>query len=116
QLALEHNRDLRIAGLSVEEVRAQYAIQKSQLLPTVELNGSWTRRKIPENAVFSQNGGRPADGGFVQEQFALEVGITAYELDFFGRIRSLKEAALQEYLASEAARDSVRITLISEVA
>lgn len=124
-LSLKNNRDYKSAVINIQEVKSQYNIERSQLLPNINAGASLTRRKIPINAL--QNGaavggggaplaGRGASDGFLQEQYGLEVGITSYELDLFGRIRSLSEAALQEYLASDAAKQSVKISLISEVA
>jgi multidrug efflux system outer membrane protein len=99
-LALANNRDLRVAALNVELTRAQYRIQKSQLLPPVSGLGSveWSGTKDDSNVAYS-----------------VGVGITSYELDLFGRVRSLKEAALQEYLATEAAQRAAHLSLVSEV-
>lgn len=120
-ISLKNNRDLRIAAFNVEEIRSQYRIRRSAYFPEISVNGSWLRRRIPENALFQPGGAGGGVGGrtsesFIQNQYALEVGITSYELDFFGRFRSLERVALEEFLASEAARETVRISLISEVA
>ncbi|MEQ9510706.1 MAG: efflux transporter outer membrane subunit [Alloalcanivorax xenomutans] len=109
QTALANNRDLRLAMLDVEELRAQYRIQRADLFPDIGLNGTGTRQRVPgdlSNTGESQ----------VQSQYGANVGISAYELDLFGRVRSLKDAALQNYLASEEAQRSAHITLVSEVA
>ncbi|KAF0806207.1 hypothetical protein A6D6_01787 [Alcanivorax xiamenensis] len=109
QTALANNRDLRLAMLDVEELRAQYRIQRADLFPDIGLNGTGTRQRVPgdlNNTGESQ----------VQSQYGANVGISAYELDLFGRVRSLKDAALQNYLASEEAQRSAHITLVSEVA
>ncbi|AFT69926.1 Efflux transporter, outer membrane factor lipoprotein, NodT family [Alloalcanivorax dieselolei B5] len=109
QTALANNRDLRLAMLDVEELRAQYRIQRADLFPNIGLNGTGTRQRVPgdlNNTGESQ----------VQSQYGANVGISAYELDLFGRVRSLKDAALQNYLASEEAQRSAHITLVSEVA
>jgi multidrug efflux system outer membrane protein len=99
-LALANNRDLRVAALNVELTRAQYRIQKSQLFPPVSGLGSveWSGTK-DDTSVF----------------YSVGVGITSYELDLFGRVRSLKDAALQEYLATDAARRAAHLSLVSEV-
>lgn len=99
--ALEHNRDLRVAALNVERARAQYRIQGAERLPGVGINGSMTR-----------TGGDPP----VSTQYSVGVGIAEFELDLFGRINSLSEAALSEFLATGAAQRSVRLALIAEVA
>lgn len=96
-LALQNNRDLRIAALNVELTRAQYRIERSQLFPQVAASGS-------------------ADITNAEMQTRYRVGVGAsWELDLFGRVRSLKEAALQEYLASEAALRAAHLSLVGEV-
>lgn len=115
---LVHNRELRVAALNIKELMEFYQIQKSPLYPNVNVNGTYSKRRIPENAILSQGGavGFPAPRGFTQEQYGIEVGITNYEIDLFGRLRSLRESALNDYLASRAASDSVVIVLVSEIA
>jgi len=108
-LALRNNRDLRIAALNTEKARAYYRIQRAELLPTVNAVGYGNRQRLP--ASVSGTGQR-----IVAEQYAANVGITAWELDFFGRVRSLKNRALEQYLATEQARDSAQISLLAEVA
>ncbi len=108
--ALENNRDLQIAVLNIDRARALYRIQRSALFPSVNATGSAVRQRIPEG-VF---GG--AGGAFNAEQYSANVGVSGYELDVFGRIRSLNDAALQQYLATEQARRAVQIGLVSEVA
>jgi multidrug efflux system outer membrane protein len=108
-LALRNNRDLRIAALNTEKARAYYRIQRAELLPTVNAVGYGNRQRLP--ASVSGTGQR-----IVAEQYAANVGITSWELDFFGRVRSLKNRALEQYLATEQARDSAQISLLAEVA
>ena len=107
--ALENNRDLRVAALTVEQVRAQYRIQRAQLLPTLNATGSGTRQRVSE--VISETG-----ESYIAEQYAAGVGISAYELDLFGRVQSLKNAALEQYLATDQARKSTQLSLVAEVA
>lgn len=107
ELALEQNRDLRIAALNIERARAAHRIQRSELLPSVDGSVSGTSQELP----ISMGG-----TGETTRQYSATVGVTAFELDFFGRVRSLNRAALQTYLATEDARDSAQISLISEVA
>jgi len=107
-LALKNNRDLRIAALRVEEARAQYRIQRSALFPGVEGNASYSREKFSGTAnAFS--------GGELITTYSVNVG-ASYEVDLFGRVRSLKKEALEKYLASDQARISAQIALVSEVA
>ena len=107
-LALENNRDLRIAALRVEQSRAQYRIQRADLFPGVQGGASAVRQRF-SGAVTTFN------GGSVLTTYSLEVG-AAYEADLFGRVRSLKREALEKYFATEEARKSVQIALVSEVA
>src|SRR3954470_5441331 len=108
EIALENNRDLRIAALRVEELRAQYRIQRAALFPGVEGHASYTRQRF-SGAVTAFN------GGTTLATYNLDVG-ASYELDLFGRVRSLKKEALESYFASEEARKSVHIALVSQVA
>lgn len=107
--ALENNRDLRIAALNTEAAQAAYRIRRADRLPSVNATGSWTRQGVPENS--SSTGQR-----YTSSNFSVGVGVAAYELDLFGRVKSLSESALESYFATEEARNSVQISLISEVA
>src|SRR5439155_10476603 len=107
-LALENNRDLRITALRVEQARAQYRIQRAELFPGVQGDASVVRQKF-SGAVTAFN------GGAVLTTYNLDVG-AAYEIDLFGRVRSLKREALEKYFAADEARKSVQIALVSEVA
>lgn len=108
-LSLENNRDLRQAALNVEAYRAQYRISRSDLFPSIGVDGSGQRQRLP--ADLSNTG--EAD---IASQYGVTLGVSAYELDFFGRLRSLEESALARYLATEEAQRSVQIGLVSEVA
>jgi multidrug efflux system outer membrane protein len=107
--ALQNNRDLRVAALHVERARALYRIQRAELLPTIDASGSGSRERKP--AVLS-DGGSPK----TSDLYRADLGISYWEIDFFGRIRSLEKSALEQYLATEQARRSAQILLISEVA
>ncbi len=107
--ALSNNRDLRLALLDVAEARAQYRIEGSALYPELSVDGDGTRQRLP--ADLSQTG-----DSNIQTQYSVGLGVAAYEVDLFGRLRSLKQSALQQYLATEEARRSAHITLVSEVA
>jgi multidrug efflux system outer membrane protein len=108
-LALENNRDLRVAALNIERSRARYQIQRSDLLPKVDANAAGTFQRLAED--FSGTG-LPMN----IHQYNLGLGISSYELDLFGRVQSLKDQALEQFLATEQARRSVQISLVSEVA
>ncbi len=108
-LALTNNRDLRIAVLNVERARAMYGIQRAELLPTVDVSGSGLRQRVPGDLSRS---GRRATSAI----YEANLGVAAWELDLFGRIRSFKDRALQEFLATEQAECGARIVLISSVA
>jgi multidrug efflux system outer membrane protein len=109
QTALENNRDLRVAALNVEAYQALYRVQRADLLPSVSVDGASTRQRLPGD--LSQTGQARTSG-----QHSVTLGINAWELDFFGRIRSLGEQALQQYLATEQAARSTQISLVASVA
>lgn len=108
--ALEHNRDLRVAALRVEEARATYQIQRANLVPNVTAGVSGNKQRVSQNVPF-QGGAN----SFITEYYTAEVS-ASYGLDFFGRIRSLNRAALQDFLATEEAQKAVQVSLIAEVA
>lgn len=108
-LALNHNHDLRLAALNVEHARAYYGIQRAGLLPTVDAAGSGSKARLP--ADLSSSGKRQT-----VERYEANLGVAAWEIDFFGRIRSMKDRALEEYLGTEQARRSAQILVVSSVA
>jgi multidrug efflux system outer membrane protein len=107
--ALENNRDLRTAALNIEEARAQYNITGADLLPNVNGAASAARTRTP--AIQSVTG-QP----YISNNYQVGLSLASFELDFFGRVRSLNRAALSSYLATEEARQSVQISLVSQVA
>jgi outer membrane protein, multidrug efflux system len=109
EMALNNNRDLRLASLNIEMARALYGIQRADLFPVVNAAGSASKQRSSSDLV------KPGESR-TSEQYSVNLGISSWEIDFFGRIRSLKDAALQEYLATEQARRSTQISLIAEVA
>ena len=116
-LALANNRDLRVAALNVETAQAQYRIQRADLLPTVAASGTEEVERFPNGAIApSTGGGPPASGGNITRFYDVGIGFTSYELDFFGRIRSLDHAALQQYFAARETQRSAQLTLVAEVA
>ncbi|CAK7069359.1 MAG: Outer membrane protein OprM [Desulfovibrio sp.] len=108
ETALLNNRDLRVAVLNIEKVRAQYQIQRADLLPTINAAGQSSAQYL--NKAVSNAG-----EAIIQRQFTASVGFTAFELDLFGRIRSLKESALQQYFATEEAARAAQVSLVAEV-
>ncbi|GKT10441.1 efflux transporter outer membrane subunit [Desulforhabdus sp. TSK] len=111
--ALENNRDLRVAALNVERARALYRVQRAELLPTVDASAMHIRERVPGDI---SGGSGSASGAVILKQYSADVGISSWEIDFFGRIRSLSKRALEEFFSTEQARRSAQILLISEVA
>jgi len=107
--ALRENRDLRVAALNVEMVAAQYRIQRAALFPSLSANGSLDRSRVPNVLVFP---GEPNPVSI----YSVTAGVSSWELDLFGRVRSLKEKALQAYFAQEQNRRDVQLTLVAQVA
>jgi multidrug efflux system outer membrane protein len=108
-MALHNNRDLRLATLNMERARAFYGIQRAELLPTLNVVASGSKERVPYD--LSETG-----KAMTRERYSVDLGILSWEIDFFGRIRSLKDRALEEYLATEEARRSAEISLLSAVA
>ncbi len=104
-MALENNRDLRVAALKVEKARATYGIQRSELFPSVGLSAEEQVRRT-----------QTMEKDQTKHSYDASVGLVSYELDFFGHVRNMNEQALQSYLSTDDARLSFENTLISEVA
>lgn len=113
--ALANNRDLRVAVLNVELARAQYHVQRADLLPKIDANGSYTREKLPPALAFGTQL-PPGTTIPLEKIYQVGVGVTSWEVDLFGRVRSQSHAALQQYLAQEQARRSAQLSLIAQVA
>lgn len=107
--ALASNRDVRIAALRVEEARAVYGIQRAELFPTLALGAEGGRTRVPGDLSLT---GRP----MTSAQYQVGLNVSAWELDFWGRVRSLKDSALQTLLASDEARRAVDVALVAQVA
>ena len=101
KLALKNNLDFRVAALNVEQSRAQYRITRAESFPTVDGGGSFTRLHA---------------AGITADSWSASIGTTAYEVDFFGRVRSLNRQALEKYFATAEAKRSAQISLVAEVA
>lgn len=108
-MGLANNRDLRVAALNVERAQAQYQIQRSELVPKVDANGLGTFTRASEDFAST---GRSRE----THQYTVALGVTSYEFDLFGRVRSLKDQALEQYLATGQAQVSVHISLIGQIA
>lgn len=108
-LALANNRDLRVAILSIEQARAQYRVQRAQSVPAVDATGSMSKSRTPGGVSVT---GSP----MTTEQYSATTGVSAFELDLFGRVRSLNGEALEQFLATAEARRATQISLVAEVA
>lgn len=108
-IALKGNRDFKISALQVERARAYYGIQKAELFPVVNAVGAGSKQRVPADLSYT---GKET----TTEQYSVNLGVSSWELDFFGRIRSLKDRTLEEYLATEQAIQSARILLVATVA
>src|SRR6185369_10998814 len=95
--------------LNVQSAQAQYRIQRSELLPSADVGGSLIRQRTPGDLSRT---GRP----MTSSVYDVSVGITSYELDLFGRVRSLEQSALESFFSTEQARVGTQITLVAEVA
>ena len=108
-LALENNRDLRIATLNVIHARALYEVERADLVPGVDATGTGARVRTP--ATLS-----PDRAAHTTSTYSAGLSVSAYELDLFGRVRSLRTAALEQYLATEEAQKGAQLALIAAVA
>jgi multidrug efflux system outer membrane protein len=108
-LALENNRDLRVAALNVELTRAQYRIQRAEQLPSVDAAATSTSQRVPADLS-------PTGKTLTATSYSVGGAVTAFELDLFGRVRSLSDAALEQFFASEEARRSAHLSLVGAVA
>ncbi|ANI60451.1 efflux transporter outer membrane subunit [Pseudomonas sp. GR 6-02] len=107
-IALENNRSLRQTLLDIEQARAQYRIQRADRVPGLNANAVGNRQRLPADLA---NDGRAG----VASNYQVGLSLPEYELDLFGRVKSLSDSALQEYLATEEAARAAQIALIAEV-
>jgi outer membrane protein, multidrug efflux system len=112
-LALDNNRDLRIAVLNVEQSQAQYRITRSAVFPTLQGSGGFSRQRTVVGVLPGFSAGSTA---ITSNDWSASVGVTAYELDLFGRVRSLNLQALEQYFATEEAQRGARVSLVAQVA
>ena len=120
ELALQHNPDARIAALNIAAARAQYQIQRADLFPTIAATGLEQVEKYPSGVagIAASNGGAVGSGGssYTSRYYNVGIGFTSYEIDLFGRIRSLNHQRLQQYFGFIETRRSTQISLVAEVA
>jgi outer membrane protein, multidrug efflux system len=109
ELTLANNRDLRFATLNVEKVQALYRIQRSELNPSIGVMASGEKYRVPEK--MDKNGNAK-----IVEDYSVNLGLLSWEIDLFGRLRSLKTAAFEQYLATEEARRAAQSALVASVA
>ncbi len=109
ELSLQNNRDLRMATLAIDQARAQYRIQRAAQFPAIDANAGMVASRVPGSLRAP---GQPS----VLHAYTAGVGFNAFELDVFGRVRSLKHEALEQYLAVQEVRRSAQISLVAEVA
>jgi multidrug efflux system outer membrane protein len=107
--ALEHNRDLRVAALRVLEARAAFQIRRADQFPTVNVNAGELRLGVPERVS-------PTGSANTASIYAVGASVFGWELDFWGRVRNLKDSALEQFLATDAARRAVTVSLVAQVA
>jgi multidrug efflux system outer membrane protein len=108
-MALKNNRDLRLSALRVEKTRVLYGIQRAEMFPSGNVAATWGKKGAP--ADLSHTG-----KANTSQEYNVHLGLSTWEIDFFGRIRSLKDAALEQYLASEEAHRATQISLIASLA
>lgn len=107
--ALDNSRDLNVAVLRVAEARAAYGIQRADQLPTIAATANGSRARVPGDLNMSGQ-------SIVSSQYQVGAGLATWELDFWGRVRNLKDAALENFLATDEARRAITLSLIAQVA
>jgi multidrug efflux system outer membrane protein len=130
QLALDNNRDLRVATLNVGEAQARYRVQHADLFPMIGASAIEQAERYPAGVfgattagasptaggASSTTGGATGTGGSVFRFYDIGIGFTSYEIDLFGRIRSLGHAALEQYFSADETRRAATLSLVAEVA
>ena len=113
--ALANNRDLRVAAANIAAARAQYHIQRAELLPEVDASAGYRFAHNAAGTTGGNNGGASTTSRN-SNNFSADVGITSFEIDLFGRVRSLTSAAQDRYFGTEAAARATRLTLVGDIA
>jgi len=106
ELALKNNRDLKIAALNIDRFQALYQVRRADLVPHVDANAAASFQRTTDSSGTAKT----------SDLYSVGLGVSSYELDLFGRVASLKDQALEQYLATEQAQRSVQISLVSQVA
>ncbi len=114
EIALTNNPNLLVAVYNVQQTRALFHVQQDALIPVVNANASAAKTRQPN--FFVGPGGKGQPPPIIYNEFTANVGITSYEIDLFGRVRSLRRQALETYFATDAARKSAQIALVANVA
>jgi outer membrane protein, multidrug efflux system len=107
--ALANNRDLRVATLAIERAQALYRIQHADRFPAVNAGASVSSQRVPDNATRTGE-------GYSLTEYTVAIGVTSWEIDFFGRVRSLEAAALEQYLSTEQTGRATQLALVAAVA
>ncbi len=108
ETSLENNRDLRLAALNVAQLQAQYRIEWAGQFPGLDVNAGGTRQQLPASLA-------PTGAETVTAQYSVGLGVAAYELDLFGRVKSLRASALESYFSTVEARKSAQLSLVAQV-
>ena len=109
EVAQQNNRDLRVAVANIEKARAQYGVQRADRLPTINASGQGSRTRTADDLRSASAASTTVN------QFTAQLGMTSYELDFWGRVANLSESALQAYLQVEENRRNVQLSLITDI-
>lgn len=107
--ALANNRDLRVATLNIKRAQALYRIQRADRFPAVNAGATVSSQRVPDKAT-------PTGEGYSSTEYTIALGVTSWEIDFFGRIRSLEAAALEQYLSTEQTGRATQLALVAAVA
>lgn len=107
--ALANNRDLRVATLNIERAQALYRIQRADRFPAVNAGATVSSQRVPDKAT-------PTGEGYSSTEYTIALGVASWEIDFFGRIRSLEAAALEQYLSTEQTGRATQLALVAAVA
>ncbi|WP_336962788.1 efflux transporter outer membrane subunit [Sphingobium aquiterrae] len=116
RIALENNRDLRLALANVEQARAQYRVQRADIFPTLGVDGGATYQKSPLGAVGGGTGGTAGAGAGRTDVYSVSAGVSAWEIDLFGRVRNLGKATQEQFFAAQENRNAAQTALVAEVA
>ena len=112
--ALTNNQDLRQALANIQSARALYRVQRAEIFPATDASAGTTTRRASTQGGASAGGGSAGDR--TSTTYDVQAGTTAWEIDLFGRLRSLNRSAFNQYLASEAAARATRLTLVANIA